>query len=592
MISILIMAIMFMAVASATGYAIISLTNSTSSFYKTQNEVDLLNKWESVIANSLRPYGANQTLVAPYGVNNTQDKDSNGVIDHPYMTLPDLPSAIGLSKKNTFGREIIYCPLAPNPVTGASVVVNMGKVEGDDNSYDAELNSFENNIKYVVGTSGFSFSNDSGSALQNMKILAILISPLKAELPSCSDIRPDLTVVNSEGIPSGVVRVVTQDAKYSNSINKPIYIKSSDSALYGQNPTLNDLFNGYAATQPPKFIVDLYNKGSNYAVSGNIIVKNSFPGESKQIVLKGLGSNTTISASSLSTITFENVDVLLSNVTFGNNVKINLINSKIVSESAVTLNTLNMKDSELKINGNLNIFAQANTAFALSMTNSFVKNYGYNVTINGTSLIGSASAVEMVNSKFESNGGSISVNPYANSQIGFMLSDYSSAYIDSASISYTRSGSTYGASLFSVDDSSSLTLSGQLSQTSVFIDSAVDSAIFSNGKLSFDNINLSFGKNYNTAINVSGNGELMLSNSIVGTSARANTSATIKTNGAKFIGGTGSTIYGQANRCWNYGSTGEAMFELSSQENSQPVNDLSTLYKFLRIVNQSNWTCN
>jgi hypothetical protein len=604
MITIIVLSLLFLALASATGFALISLTDSTTKLFGAQSDVDQMNRWHSVIANSLRPYGENQNLVSPLPVI---------LPGQHYTTLPkNLVGSISLSTRNSYGKEIIYCALSESTMLPAETATYELPyyIDGTDSivSYSALTKQFENGIHYVLKHRDFDFKDSSLDG----KALSILISPYSSEKISCKDVEIDSNgnprIFDSEGLPAGLVKMVTKDEKYSSSINKPVNINSID---YTNSTTFNSLVGSYETMQPSRFILDLHDKGSDYDVTGNLTISSKFPGTKDQFIINGQGSNSAINAALPYVVTFENMSVKLNNVLLSSNVTLKLINStldisdassvfshiilknsKILGTSSITINgNLSADNSELAFNESLLINgdivlvnSSLNNKSALTI-NGQLNADSSEIKIDGVTVIteSSKSNVFIKNSTIYQTS-EVTLNKTPSNNLYSLSLNSSSKYIVSNTIlNLSKDSNGNSPTLRSVFvDSTSLMSIENSSTLRNEVRHNFGSIIDSWGKVNINNSIVNSTETVRYFITLKRGSELIINRSSFGDGGDANT--TIDDRGAKLISGENSFIYG--NRCWNNFSP------IFNGVLSNTVGNSVPLMNTNKTFNSSNWLCN
>lgn len=611
MISILVLSLLFLLLASATGFALISLTDSTTKLFGAQSDIDQINRWQSVITNSLRPYGESQKLVAPMGAD-------SGLY---HLTLPKvIDGSISLSTRNSYGKELIYCPLAEDLIAPAGTVTDNIPYQLDSTdtilTYEAETDTYENDIKYVLKIRDFDYLDSSLDG----KTLAIIISPLTGEKISCKDTQIDANgmpvIYDSEGLPAGLVRLVSKDEKHSNSINKPIHVDSTD---YNDSTQFNHLVGAYERVQPSRFILDLHDRGSDYLVTGDLTISSKFPGNKDQFVINGSGTGSVINALSPVTLQLENMSIKLNNVVIGNNVNLKIVNSLLeINDASVVINNLELDNS------NFNNYVSVTINNKLTAENSEIKTSDV-FTVNGGMDINSSffnnNAEATISVGFNAENSNLRIddtlNIDADDNIALNL-DNSNIYLKSTLNLYKKpSFSQYALSLNG--GSKFVSISGETNilngengnpptNRSIYIDSTsilslknsskLDSNIrhtefmVNYGRIDVDGSNADISANTTYYVSLYGGSSLVINNSIFGSVNVTNT--TINDKGANLVSGGGDptspfgssnvSIYG--NNCWN---NSKPIFNSLFSNSSGYSRANSTANK---VSNSSVWKCN
>lgn len=611
MITVLVLSLLFLLLASATGFALMSLTDSTTKLFGAQADIDQINRWHSVVSNSLRPYGQSQKLVAPMG--------SDAGTYH--LGLPkNIDGAISLSTKNSYGKELIYCPLSEEVIGSSESATDSipYQIDASDNitGYDAIVGSYENDTMYVLKIRDFDFLDASLDG----EALAILISPLTGDRISCKDVQIDSNgtpvIYDSEGLPAGLVRIINKDEKHSNSINKPVHVETED---YNDATQFNHLVGSYDRIQPSRFILDMHDRGSSYLVTSDLVISSKFPGNKDQFVINAAGAASIIDASVPVTLTFENISVKLNNVTFGDNVSIELKNSLLeITGGSTTLSSVNLINSELFNNSPLTvknglfaddseikIYSLANITGGLSLSGSKVSNY-QELNIDGQ-LYAQSSTVN-INELMSVSGDSFdnilleNSKIYQNSTLKILKKPSFNMYglsLNGASSFVSKNGTTTIENGESGNPPTNFSIF--IDSTSVFslkenslVDSDVrHSAFFINyGKMNIDNSNATISANSNYYVTLNGGSELIINNSTFGSANVTNT--TINDKGATLISGGGdptspfgsSNVSVFGNNCWNNSRPiFNSIFSNSSGYSRANSNSNKTF-------NSSVWKCN
>lgn len=195
MISIVLYAMIAIGLASAAGYAVISFYDAARVTMLANENTARLEQITSYLEQNLRPAKLDGVLYPPMGVNGVNDD---------YTRLPDW---LGAQVKTPWGVPYSYCPLAPDTAytgSGATGVVTMADTT---TTYNVDLTSGNHTggHDYVTG------SGDSmlDASLQGLGVLAMVISPMPngTTVPNCDAVIFDNGAYT---VADGVVRVISR----------------------------------------------------------------------------------------------------------------------------------------------------------------------------------------------------------------------------------------------------------------------------------------------------------------------------------------------------------------------------------------------
>lgn len=538
MLAMLIIIITSLAIVAVGFNTYLNMLNSSNQIVRALDESRLVNDWTISIQKAMRPFGYDRRLLVPNGVS---------VAGKDYMLPPD---SINLPSKNSWDRDLIYCPYAITKDRGADSIK-----AGDSETYGASLFTGVDGIEYVYSI--LEESDPTGTDL-----LAAIISPIPSETnPSCNDIRYDSEVGNYYVINyDGVVHAITYNSLVVSNQPKSIFV-SSQTTL-----PLSSLVSDWNAMQPDLLSIELDSSVNDFATD-SIDFINTQSSKAKTISIKGqeLGSSTIIGSSAV--LNFNNVSVKMSDINFGSGVSLNFVNSDVTLKN-VTINNVTFEGVNIYATGDVQFISNNQpVSFVGSQFNGSTANL---VITKKSSSIG----LTTKNSKVFVN--TLTINNDTENGAALIIGDASSLGITT---SLSAQG-VYLDSLLSVDTGGSL----NLNNISIFVSTPLDTFIFNKGNMTLSNLSVSFSSSVIKGIILGLNSDTVLNSFGLATSGNLPTVGIEDIGGAKFVAGFNTLISASA-ACW-FGDLFESVAPSSSGSTSEP---LSPNFK---ASNRSAWTCN
>lgn len=556
MISIIMLGLLLIGVVASASYSMLLIADQTQALVRAQTEKQIIDQAETVIINSLRPIGENQKLISPIGFYDGSDLDLNGVADIDYQQLPKI---YGISTKNAWGIEMVYCPISDsigvNSLPAESIAIS------DTLDYSAKFVTDHNGIKYTYQTD---FAQHVSYSAKN--VIAFILSRKPGSNSTCSDV----TFSNSKYKASGaLVKAITRESVLTYQANKPIMVRASN---YSSTDSLNSLSESWATTQPLRFIISLDDNNSR-ALIDNLNFVNNFPGNNKEIYILGQGSGiSNVTSASLRKMTFENTSVFIEGINFGNNISMFFNDSNVKTKDVVFGGPLTANNSEWSMTGDMSI--DSTTGNSLELNSSSLNQNGFDLTITGG--VAAFNLVKLSNSKWFVNNANVNLTSFL--PITAVNVDFSSSLII-ASNSNLNLGSNVGSGvIIDIDETSQLSVA----DSSIVSRDTNQKAIFLSGKAMFDNSSILANGILSVGVDLINGGSLALKNSNIGTLENPLANGVID-NGSRLISGTGSSIFASTN-CWS----GQIFTDF---KNTAPINSGSTNSDYF-IFNQSSWSCN
>lgn len=534
MISLIIIAILTMSLIATISINMLTLGNQTEQVIRTIEEKNDIESIKSAIKQEFRPVGLNRALSLPIGAISTRG----------YTTIPN---SLSINKENAWGYDYIYCPYSTTPIAGAG----NGVIQTTASSSYAINTTTYDGKEYIVAS--------EQPAISEYNVIAVLISPIPSlTLPKCEDVRYDS--VNKQFYTlnyDGIVEVIREDTSIISREPVVLDISASDTSI-----RINEEVSDWNILLPELYTVNL-DSGNHQTNNVNFI--SPLESKSKQIKIIGTSSGvTTITSSIPISFNFENVVVVLENVTFANSISVNITNSDVYMNN-VTLKLNNVKDSKVKLQGP----ASFNTGSRMLVDSSVIDIRGYAAQIIkqnnavGIELISSEMHADNINFQNATSGG-----------IGILAGPLSKIMI-SGNAGFTGSSMLSGISL---DSRSDLILDGGSLSTSL----SMDTMLFMQGRADIKNSIFTGSPSTNNAIVMGDGAELNLSSSQIGTSVSSPVNGIRDLGGAKFISGN-STIINATSVCWS----GD-IFYLATSANGSTSNTVDVYYQ---IANKSLWSC-
>lgn len=537
MLAIIIVVLGALAVIAIAFSSYLSMLNSSNQMAKSLEEKRLVNDWVLSLQQSMRPFGLDRTLVVPNG-QELAGKD---------YQVP--PSSINLSTQNSWGKDIIYCPFAINKGTGTDIIK-----AGDGETYLANVVTGSDGIEYI-------YSVQAGAAPTGTDLVAALISPLPTETsPSCADIAYDIQTgdyytTNYDGV---VYPVLYNSMIVSNQASSIRLSASSSESLSQQ-------VDDWTSILPDVLNITLDSNASSYITSGINFI-NEGQSKTKSIVFRGNSPSTSVVNGSDITIVFENVTVSLSDMSFGDGVNVEFINSD------VTLDNVSIYDVTFE---GANVYVKNSASFVsvdspVEIIDSKISSLSATLNIIKNGSIGA----NLVNSKVSTDR--ILINNLDYGGAGVVVGNASSLLVNDQ----LGSNGEYLDSVLGVASGGSLSLSS----INVEVNNPVDTFLFNQGDVYLDNLFINFNSSSIRGIILGLNSDTVLNRVQIGSTSSSPAIGVEDLGGAKFIGGFNTLVYAQTN-CW----LGDIFVGASAQATGSTSEAQSETTK---SSNRSVWTCN
>lgn len=468
MLNILTYVLIVLSVVSAASFQIMSMFNNNSMLINSQSEKLSLNKIVSNIEESMTSDPVTGEFRVLVGENLTFDNNLNGKPDVSYHTIP---SGMGMSKINSWGKHYIYCPIGGS-ISGRSLdslSVNNGTKEGDSSTYQVKTFSF-NGLNYIA---------ESESVLDSSipsNVVGLILSPYSRDgiTPSCSDVTYDgenYLALNS------MVRAIIPGYSTS-SLVENINLHSGTTILNSYNSLIQN-------TEAIKINLDFSAK--DYSMTDKLDFCFDDNSIRKQVFVNGYfdSENSTITkvtGSGIQSISICNADVFIEDVVL-DNVRIKTKNSSITLKDS-TLNEIDLKGSKASLSGTVN-FNQTGTTNIINLDSSELN--GDNLSSLISVIPNGKGVINLINSDIYASNSNLSVN-YTS------LSSYKTPYsinVDESS-SFSMKNGSFSTS---IEHSSEAILNySKVSFSDVSILSSKTSrfiGIYDGATFKFDNSNLS-----------------------------------------------------------------------------------------------------
>lgn len=536
MYALMILGILVLGILAASTFQLVSLSGDVVRTQKLMNDKTTLSNWNQSIQANMRPYGEDRVLLVPNGVD---------LKDKPYQTPP---SHINLPRTNSLGYDIVYCPFA---LTSG---ISLNRINaGIKRTYSAEVITGIDGIEYIASVSSSIVDKNNG-------MMAALLSPLSNEEVSCLDIEYDTAkgdYVLTKG--SALISVISDTNLVVS--NRPVVVIPSVS------DDISELVSDWQAVLPDVLTIDLRESEGLYQTSGYSFV-NSTGVKNKAIIIKGGSSkNTIINSESPVTYTFENTSVTLDNVGASSSVKFEFINSDVFIKNS---NLLSSKfiSSNIIVDGDVLLDSYVSPVV---LENSIL--WGQQgATLN----VGkSNSNVGLTSNNSKISVGNLKVINNKSAGVGLLLLNTSKLNITQA---INATGSYFDSVISAAEDSSV-----QVSNSTILIDSDIDTFMYAEGPVSLIKSSINFASQVNSGIVLSTNAVLNLSDTVIGSSTNAPSSGIVDIGGTQFITGALSVIY-STSTCWN----GDIFSGASSNTNG--ATSQATI-SYEKAANRSIWSC-
>lgn len=587
MIGIILLGLLLLGVVASAAYSMLLMTDNTQSMIRAQTEKQLLEQAHTVIINSLRPLGENQKLIAPVGsYDGTDISPIDGIPDVDYQQLPKL---YGIKTKNAWGIEIVYCPIS-DPI-GINSLPTQNIALTDTLEYSAKYVSDHDSVRYAYQTDFV-----QNSSYSNRDVLAFLISRKPGSTATCSDVTFDAGKYRAS---SALVKAITRDSILTYQANQPIMIDASN---YADGDSINQLSSSWDSTQPLRFIINLTD-GNDRDLTENLSFINQFPGNNKEIYIKGSGSAVTdILNSSGKTIHFENMSVTIEGVSFGANISLSAKSSNLVTNDVVINGDVKLNDSMWSLAGSTSLSSKNGSNLA-DLKNSVLVQNGESLTLSMRKSGSNEGAIKLTNSSWSIDGAVASISTTFNNSAEAIIAEMGSEIIISDGATLNLSSDRWESDVVAyIDHSSVLVVDNgiinnndknkallKISGKAIFTDSTINSfnslskaILIDGGDVRLINSDISFnGPPITIAVELDNGGVVRLQESNIGTSSNP-TIFGVLDNGGRHVSGKSSKI--NSVNCWV-----GLIFNSVPSTNSGFSIPIDHNYK---IFNQSNWSCN
>lgn len=552
MIVFLTMMVLLIAVASSVGYSIISMTQDTQKINIAQEDKNLLSQWEVVVRNNVKLFKNDSIVAAPFG----RDYIVDGTV--VYHTMP---AGLGVSNINSFGRPLVYCPYSDLSIpNGYSNVASIGS------EYEVGIEKDFDGKKYVL----YADQSMDQSVIGNGAV-AFIISPVSRTgvVPSCKNIK-----FNSETgrykVDGGNIKAIT---KQTLSQVEPTSVTID--AVAG-SADLSDLTSSWGATKPSSFTIALDKDRDDYTISNNINFLGSKTA-SKKVIISGKNGVAFIDSLKATTIEFKDVDVVLNNVAFGDNVFVKVSGGSLSLSSAV-MSGMDVSDTAIRFDGEA-YFNNPDDSFSnypLRISESQIFQEKHDVYFEPNKLGG----LVLINSKWSSSNAKMIFDTNLENHNAIALLKNSFFITDDVNVSFLSgsNGVLPDDNILYVDETSQI----NMNKTSINVGDDTSSVILNNGSVFLNGTKINYFSDTNVAVTLGIGSELSLSNSLLGTSSNKSRYGIVDL-GANFISGKDSIIHSSI-ECW-HGSIFEST--LSSIDGTS----LATT-DFNKAFNKSIWSCN
>lgn len=456
-----------------------------------------------------------------------------------------LPTSISVQKTNAWGFDYLYCPFSTKQLSGTG------------NGTVTSPNSSSYNIQVITDSDGVEYVYASELPIVDKSIVAVIVSPLPGpSMPNCSDIRYDSTDNEFFLVDyNGIIEVIREDTSYVSRVSDVIDITPTAGLMLNQELTFWDSYS-------PEILT--INLSSGSFDTGDIFFRNPSKAKNKEVIIKGEGMLTSEISPISSTLTFENMVVRISDISLSPSTTLRLMNSDLYIENARVSN-LESSDSQIYVDGSTIL----DSASGINLIDSKLTSRGASLLINkrsgtGIDLVRSSMSIESATIDNNSAGG-----------VGILVNPTSSLMITN---NLNATGSSF-TSILSVDSNGTLSLR----DTSLLIEPYSDTAIYSKGFIDIDSSNIIMSNNIANGIILDVGAVISFQNSSIGSASFYPNVGINDLNGARFIGGSGSAITADSN-CWQ----GDVFYTaLSADGGSSQTSDVGA-----RMYNKSSWQCN
>ncbi|MCP4258480.1 MAG: hypothetical protein GY774_13420 [Planctomycetes bacterium] len=348
-----------------------------------------------------------------------------------YHKLPD--DFYGL-RKSAQGTYFIYCPYAPSNSLAATDVVTLND----------ETTNYEVTIDTTLTPSGNAYVTSS-EAPPVEGLAALLIHPIKRSVPpSCADVTVNAEgefVLTGDSAEKGILYPVSFDEiAFLNRTGKGFYLSSSS-----ESGALQEALEE-ASLKASDDITITVESGLSFTLSSSHSISSSDKNNPRTITLKSAtpGSAFTIRGSSATSLLFSNVNVVMTDVSVGQNVSVETEGSTLSMERA-SAPDITFERSKVFLDS-VDLGRNGASSVPVSSDSSQVYQSGP-VTLRG----GGSLLADLVNTKWVARG-----NIGASYTGGPVVFQMANSQMDVRSATITSNGN--GHAFFYVDPSSSLDL--------------------------------------------------------------------------------------------------------------------------------------
>ena len=353
MLALIVMMILVIVLGGLASYQMFMISQTQNLVIQSQKNQSSMALWKSLLISKARAVGDNKEIVLPIGENKAN-----------YHTLP---SWLYFNNKNPWGKDFIYCPLAPISTGILDRTVNLTSTT----NYKVRTAS---NFATVIDGVGRDYV--VASELIVPDVLAFIISPIPSSVssfPKCNEITFDGSL-NVYKVDNGLVESITKGdvETYLNLANLNDQDNSSSTTFINtiNNENGNTLTNNlnYIAASDFKYVNLKLPAGTNTLSSVSFNDGNdSFTESQRVFILEGDSSGTTIiNGSPDSKILFNNYKVVLKNLKLSENI-MPLFNYSNLKTENVELSNVHLENSEWLVFGsNDKILSSDNKLFTES----------------------------------------------------------------------------------------------------------------------------------------------------------------------------------------------------------------------------------
>ena len=277
------------------------------------------------------------------------------------------------------------------------------------------------------------------------------------------------------------------------------------------------------------------------------------------------------------TVEFKDVDVVLNNVAFGDNVFVKVSGGSLSLSSAV-MSGMDVSDTTIRFDGEayFNNPESSSNNYPLRVSESQIYQEKYDAHFEPNKLGG----LVLINSRWSSSNAKMIFDTNLENHNAIALLKNSFFIADDVNVSFLSGSNSVlpDDNILYVDETSQV----NMNKTSINVGDDTSSVILNNGSVFLKGTKINYFSDANVAVTLGIGSELSLSNSLLGTSSNKSRYGVVDL-GANFISGKDSSIHSSI-ECW-HGSIFEST--LSSIDGTS----LATT-DFNKAFNKSIWSCN